>query len=356
MLSFILALVCLAIALAALVLRKTYFYLPRKELQRQAAAHEPLATILWRAAAFGDSLKIFLWLIIGLGAAAGFVLLARVAPPLLGFIAVALLLWLGFVWMPGTRLTGVGAQLAVWCTPTVMWVLNNLRPVFSRLADFASGRMLGYHTGVYEKEDLLEILERQESQPDNRVPLDVLQLAERALKFDEYTVADVVVPRSQVKSIDLKEPIGPVLMDELHAAGHIRFPVYDDDKNTIVGTVYLRDIVDSKQRGHVKDYADKHVFYVHENDNLAEALRAFHEAKQQMLVVVNSFEEYVGIITPADVLNKLLPDTAQDFDQHDDKSAVAKKHEIEPKKEDEQLEPEPEETSEVAEEATEVIE
>jgi CBS domain containing-hemolysin-like protein len=356
MLSFIVALICLALALAALVLRKTYFYLPHRELQRQAAAREPLATILWRAAAFGDSLKVFLWLAIGLFAAAGFVLLARIAPPLLGFIAGALLLWLGFVWMPATRLTGVGAQLAVWCTPTVVWLLNNLRPVFSRLANLVSGRMLGNHTGVYEKEDLLEILERQQSQPDSRVSPDVLQLTERALRFDEYKVADVVVPRSGVKAIALKEPIGPVLMDELHAVRHVRFPVYADDKNTIVGTVYLRDIVDSKQSGQVKDYADKHVFYVHENDSLAEALRAFHDAKQQMLVVVNSFEEYVGIVTPADVLNKLLPEAAPAFDQHDDKQAVAKKHEKQLETEDKQPEPEPENTPEVAEQATEVVE
>jgi CBS domain containing-hemolysin-like protein len=349
MIQFIVALVFLLIALGAITLLKTYYYLPRRELQRQARAHHPLAVVLWRAVAFGSSLQLLLWTVIGVSAGVGLVLLTRVAPPVLGIVVVALTVWLGFVWIPRTRLTSFGGRLAGLATPTVVWLLSVMQPVWSWTTQQLGRFSLGAHTGLYEREDLEDIIERQAAQPDNRISNDVLDLARRALKFDDYRVADVVVSRVGVKSLSADEAIGPVLMDELHAAGHSRFPVYQGDKNNIVGTLYLRDIVDGKRSGTVATYADRHVFYVHENDRLSEALRAFRQAKQQLLVVVNSFEEYVGIITVTDVLQKLLTMDNQAFSGHDDKAAVAHKH-------DAPTVPEPESTPEVAETVPEVVE
>ena len=353
MLQFVIAVIFLGLALVALVLRKTYFYLPKAELQRQAAQHDPLATTLWRAVAYGSSLLLLLWICIGVGAGIGFVLFAKVAPSFLGFLVVSVALGVGFAWMPSTRLTSVGAHLAVWCTPTVVWLLSLTQPVMSRIAHVLGRFHLGPHTGLYEKEDLQQLIAQQRQQPDNRVSEEVLELLERALNFDNYTVHDVVIPRAKVRTVALKDPIGPIMMDELHASGFTRFPVVAGDPNSIVGTLFLRDIVDSKQSGTVETYADKHVFYVHEQDSLSDALHAFRVAKQQVLVVVNAFEEYVGIITISDVLGKLIAfsDSAQ-FNNHDDKHAVAKKHEKTAKS----IEEKAAEFQEVAEEPSEVIE
>jgi CBS domain containing-hemolysin-like protein len=327
MAEFIVALLFLGLALLALVLRKTYFYLPQAELKRQAARRDPLAATLWQAAAYGRSLQLFLWLVVGLGAGVGFVLLARIASPILGFIIIAVALWFGFAWMPNRRLTKFGAQAAVWCTPSVMWLMSLLQPVLRRLADFLARFPLAPHSGVYEKEDLLALLEQQKDQSDNRIASEELELARRALQFDTKYVRDVTVPRSRVKKVAMTDPIGPVLMDELHATSHVRFPVYGDDQNTIIGTLFLQDIVEGQKGGTVADYADRHAYFVHEDDTLIEALHAFRSAKQPLLVVVNKAEEYVGIVTVSDVLGQLidLPGTKPDTN-YDDKKAVARSH------------------------------
>ncbi|MEO6513702.1 MAG: CBS domain-containing protein [Candidatus Saccharimonadales bacterium] len=353
MLQFVIAVIFLALAFLALVLRKTYFYLPKTELQRQASRHDPLAATLWRAVAYGSSLALLLWFCIGLGAGVGFVLFAKVAPAPLGFSVIALALWFGFAWMPSTRLTSVGAHLAVWCTPAVVWILSLTQPLTSRLAHFLGRFHLGPHTGLYEKEDLQHLIEQQKHQPDNRVSEEVLELLGRALAFDDFAVHDVVVPRAKVRTVSLSDSIGPIMMDELHATTFTRFPVVADDPNVVIGTLFLGDIVDSRKGGRVETYADQHVFYVHEQDSLSAALHAFRVAKQQILVVVNAFEEYVGIITISDVLGKLIDFTGTaSFTGHDDKHAVAAKHEksapTAPEKAEEFLE--------VAEEPSEVIE
>ncbi len=333
MISFLLAIFFLSIGLLALVLRKTYFYVPRAELKRQASRRDPLAATLWQAAAYGNSLQLLLWACIGLGAGIGFVLFARVAPPIFGFFAVALAIWFGFAWMPNRHLTSFGARLAVWCTPTVVRILSFANPILQAVADFLARFPLAPHSGMYEKEDLLQLIDRQKEQTDNRISVEELNLVKRALQFDNFKVRDVTVPRSNVKKVALGDAIGPVLMDELHATHHVRFPVYADDPNIIVGTLFLQDVVDNNRGGTVADYADRHAFYVHESDSLSQALHAFRAAKQQLLVVVNNAEEYVGIITVSDVLGKLinLP-TATSTTNYDDKKAVSHRHD-EPTKE-----------------------
>jgi len=66
-------------------LKKPIFILTPIELKRLAKSNDQLAKTLFSAEAYGNELKVLLWLIIGLCAAGGFVLFARVAPSLFGF-------------------------------------------------------------------------------------------------------------------------------------------------------------------------------------------------------------------------------------------------------------------------------
>jgi CBS domain containing-hemolysin-like protein len=338
---FTIALICVALAFVTLTLRKTYYYLSEAELKRQAKTGDQLSKVLWRAVAYGSSLQLLLWLLIGVFAASGFVLFARLAPPLYGFLAIALLLWFGFAWMPTTKLTRLGARLSLWFTPVIVWLLGWLyRPLswfISRLHHFYP---VVIHSGLYEKDDLLQLIDQQKLQPDNRLLLEELELAEHALKFDTYKVRDIVVPRKLVKAVGRGDAVGPILLDELHATGHSRFPVYGKTPDDIVGTLHLMSIDEAKQGGHVRDFIDKGVAYLHESDTLADALHAVYTTKHQLFVITNSFEEYVGIVTLEDILHTLLGHTFDDeFEGYHSIAAVAARHSAKktPKPEEEKV-------------------
>jgi CBS domain containing-hemolysin-like protein len=85
---------------------------------------------------------------------------------------------------------------------------------------------------------------------------------------------------------------------------------------------------------------DETVYYVHENDTLSEALHAFFVTNHPMFIVVNSFEEFVGIITVENILHQLLGHIpGEEFDQYANLSAVAAKHEHKPKEPKKEAEP-----------------
>lgn len=323
---YIVAAVLLAHCWTALVLRKVYFRLPLVELARRAQAGDLEARILHRAAAFGASLLLLLWTVFGLAAAGAIALFTSAVPLYLSFVAVFLFLWLSMGLVPNSRHLAIEKRLTLWLTPALAWLLHLIHAPLGRIMHFTSGRIAKpSSSGLYAREDLLKVIAQQATQPDNRIPKKELELAASALKFDDHKVRDVLRPRRKIHKVAPSDTVGPVLLDELHKGDLAVFPVLAGKE--VVGLLHLKD-VGLKNVGRVRDFIDEQVCFVHEDDNLSLALSTFSEAKAPLLVVINNFEEYVGVVTVEDALKPLLgvaeqPDTAGDIR---DKKAVAARH------------------------------
>lgn len=330
--DYILAIILLLLAIGGVVVRKTYYYLPVRELKRRAEQHDALASRLYPAVAYGESLRGLLWGWIGLTTAGAFVLLVNVAPAWMGFIAVVVLLWVVNSWLPSSRVTSVGVQLTTIVNPLIIWLLNHLHRPLSRGAGIVQKRYTApAHTGLFERDDLLELIEQQQRQPDNRLSEEELEIAKRALHFTDYKVSDILIPRKKVKTALATDTVGPVLIDELHKNGQGYLLVRESAKGDFVGMLAFKRL-NLESSGQVKNVMDKEVYYLHENDSLEQALHAFFMTNCPLFVVVNSSEEYVGIITIDNILRQLLGHIPGDeFERYHDASAVAARH-VKPKK------------------------
>jgi len=183
---------------------------------------------------------------------------------------------------------------------------------------------LTVHTGLYEKEDILALIKRQKKQADNRVTTEELTIAANALTYGDYLVREVMTPRRMIKSIAATETLGPVLMDELHASGFSRFPVYEGKQDNIIGILYLHNVITAKAGGQVRSIMDSKLYYVNEEQALGHVLQAFIKTKHHLFVVVNNFEEMVGVISIEDVLEKIIgAPIVDEFDAYDDLRTVA---------------------------------
>jgi CBS domain containing-hemolysin-like protein len=86
----------------------------------------------------------------------------------------------------------------------------------------------------------------------------------------------------------------------------------------------LHDLVITKENKKVKDVMRREVYYVHEEQTLDHALKAFIKTKHHLFIVINSFEEFVGIITIEDILEQIIGKKIIDeFDKYDDLREVA---------------------------------
>lgn len=322
---FLLALLLAGLTLAGVSMQKTYTNVPVKELKRRAKKGDELAEALHKAVSYGASLELLLWGFVGLSAAGFFVVLVTSLPVWLSLFGCAVLLWAGFAWLPTSQISGLSQRTAQFLAPVLAWILEHLYPLLNKLGGIIERhRPIHFHSGLYQKEDLVELLDRQKKQPDNRMTDYEIGIVQSALTFSDKLIRDIMTPKRMVKTIKQDDAIGPLLMDELHKSGFSRFPVTGDQPDQIVGTLYMRDLVRSKTGGKVKDLMKKQVYYVNQEKPLQHALQAFLKTKHHLFMVVNSFEEIVGIITVEDVLEQAIgKQIVDEFDKYEDLRAVA---------------------------------
>jgi CBS domain containing-hemolysin-like protein len=327
MISLILGLVCALVALSFLSLLKTYQHIPAKEVKRMARSGDATASVLYRPIAYGASLPLVLWLVVGVSFALSLLLFANSLPFWLALLVAVFVIWAGFAWIPSSDLSNVGVYMAKRLAGPLTWLLERIHPLTSRIAAFTRNhRRIVIHTGLYEKSDLVELLEAQKDQPDSRITAGEVELLINALSFGDKLVENVLIPKRVVDEVSADEAIGPILTDELHKTGHSRFPVYDGKKDNIVGILYLHDLILNKKTGSVRNVMKTNLTYVHENFTLYQTLEAFIKTKQHLFLVVNKFEEFVGIITIEDVIEQMTGKLIVDeFDNYDDLRAVAAK-------------------------------
>lgn len=332
-------------------LQKTYHHIPVKELRRRARSGDKYAAALYRVASYGLGLDLLLWSLISLVSAGLFVVLNINLAWWLALPVTGLVIWLAFVWIPARRTTKAGQRLARMAAPPLDRSLSLLQPLNSWLAlRFKGLRNFHVHTGLYEKEDLVELLDKQSGQLDNRISAEELTIARGALTFADTKVREVMTPKRMIKYVDVDEPIGPLVMDELHATGFSRFPVISKDKEghqEFVGTLYSKDMLGRKQGGKVADVMSARVYYINEDQNLLEALDAFITMKHHLFIVVNNFEEITGVLSIEDVLERIIGKRIVDeFDQYEDLRVVAMRQAKEDRKAHKTIHQEPTEMPE----------
>jgi CBS domain containing-hemolysin-like protein len=338
MIDFAFAILLLLIVLLAIELRKSYHLLPKSELKYRAAHGDQLAEKLYRAAAYGSTLDVFLWIVIIFGSAGGLVLFNVVAPLWLSFIAIVLLLWLGFAWLPKAKVSKFTTKLVIFVTPPLASILNYLHPSVKRAyrltrSDFEKAN----HTGVYDKKGLSELIDKQKAQQDNRISEQELNIIKKSIDLFDTKVSDVCLPWSKVKKITIIDPVGPILLDELHKSDQLLIPVTEDKgSKEIVGILNLNKL-NITSKGIVSDSMDSTVYYLNEDDTLDNALKSFATTNYPLFIVVDDTEHYVGVLTFSSVVAELLGHVPEDsFEQFASLSVVAGKYRPSDSSEDDQ--------------------
>lgn len=189
-----------------------------------------------------------------------------------------------------------------------------LRPIVRLLLAFADlqapGRGIAGPGGVSEQE-----LRRlaAEAERAGEISSEDLELMERAFRFGDETVEQILVPRTDVVAIPGSAAVAEALEMAI-AGGYRRIPVYEGDLDNITGVVLLRDLVGGVSdggTGTVKDLA-RPVLLVPESGRVNELLRMMQEAGRHFAVAVDEHGGTAGIVTIEDVVEELLGEVADE--------------------------------------------
>jgi CBS domain containing-hemolysin-like protein len=138
------------------------------------------------------------------------------------------------------------------------------------------------------------------------------ELLERAFLMLEKTARQVLVPRNQVRYLDLEEPLEKNIADA-RAAGHTWIPVCRGVLDRMEGVVNVKDLFFLLSRGELKSLAQvqRPVLFVPETATLEQLLSLFRRRRGQLAMVVDEHGGTSGLVTIADVVAELVGEVAE---------------------------------------------
>lgn len=251
-------------------------------------------------------------------------LLDAVMPSLLASVFTALLVAFFGILVPFLYGEKLGLALTTWFAPVAAKMLTVMQPVTRPIAERID-IAIGKKSVLYSKEQLLKIIDSHADATLTDISPDEALLVRNSLSFSDRYVKDIMVPRNMVSMVASHAEIGPLMMDEMHQSGHSRFPVFQhDNPDQIVGMLYLHNLVGDKKSGAVSKLMSSKVYFVHEELDLNHVLHAFLKTKNHLFIVVNNFEEFVGVISIEDILEQILgKQIVDEFDNYENLREVA---------------------------------
>jgi magnesium and cobalt transporter len=164
------------------------------------------------------------------------------------------------------------------------------------------------------KEDLVDII--TDAQHRDVIDPETREMIEGVMEVNEMRVRDIMIPRAQMKTIDIDETVEEFLPGMLESA-HSRFPVISEDKDHIEGILLAKDLLEyAFIPGKVFKLKDvlRPAVIVPESKRVDVLLKEFRQKRYHMAIVVDEYGGVSGLLTIEDILELIVGEIE---DEHD---------------------------------------
>lgn len=167
-------------------------------------------------------------------------------------------------------------------------------------------------SGITE-EELLFIVE--EAKQDGGIDEQENMLIRRALDFTEQEAADILTPRIDITAVPAeasKEEIAAVFADTAYS----RLPVFEDTIDHIKGIIYQKDFYNHVYHAN-KEISEiiRPALFVPKTKKIGVLLKELQQKKIHIAVVLDEYGQTVGIITLEDILEELVGEIWDEYDE-----------------------------------------
>jgi putative hemolysin len=136
------------------------------------------------------------------------------------------------------------------------------------------------------------------------------------MKFSDTSIREIMVPRPDIIAIDIHQKPQEIIQF-VEAQRFSRFPVYQNDLDTIIGFLFTKDLLPYIDQ-EVPDFNTRNLLrpplFVPETKSISNMLKEFQERKTKIAVVVDEYGGTSGIVTVEDVLEEILGDIQDEMD------------------------------------------
>ena len=174
--------------------------------------------------------------------------------------------------------------------------------------------------GPDSRDQLIESLADAENKsliaPESRMML------EGVIRMADMSAGDVMVPAGRMDQLDIASDYDDLLHLVIDT-GHSRFPVYDGGRENVIGILMAKDLLKLQRSPdlNLRTLLRPAVF-VPESKGLNELLRDFRSNRNHLAIVIDEFGNTAGLITIEDVLEEIVGEIEDEFDDKDGESGI----------------------------------
>lgn len=146
------------------------------------------------------------------------------------------------------------------------------------------------------------------------------EMLQEILRFGDTTAAEVMTPRVDITDIDIALDFEQV-MEIVINSGYARMPVYEQSQDHIRGVLYSRDLLPYiGKESSTFDWRKliREPYFVPESRMIDDLLEDFRKMKIHMAIVIDEFGGTQGIVTLEDVLEEIVGDIYDEYDEDDE--------------------------------------
>ncbi len=141
------------------------------------------------------------------------------------------------------------------------------------------------------------------------------EILEGIVRFGNKNVSEIMRSRVDVVAIDIRTTFDEVL-EVINQTGYSRLPVYAQSFDHVKGMLFIKDLLPHTEKGSGFNWQSllRPPFFVPETRKIKALLEDFQKNKVHMAVVVDEYGGSSGIVTLEDILEEIVGDIADEFD------------------------------------------
>ncbi len=179
---------------------------------------------------------------------------------------------------------------------------------------------IGKRTGADKSQETSkqELDEAIDIKTEEETSLEGKNIMKGIVKFGDIAVKQIMKSRLDVSGIDFNLSFEGLLKqaEELH---YSRLPVYKESLDTVVGVIYTKDLIPHLTEPTDYDWHKliRSPYFVPEVKPIEDLLKEFQQKRIHFAIVVDEFGGTSGIVTMEDVLEEIIGDIRDEFDEED---------------------------------------
>ena len=187
------------------------------------------------------------------------------------------------------------------------------RTLLQKIAEFL-------HPGPDSTDELLETL--ADAEHNELIGADSRKMLEGVIRMADMSAGDVMVPSTRMELVNIADSFDVMLNGVIDTA-HSRFPVYEGERENILGILMAKDLLKLQRAPELNIRALlRPAVFVPESKGLNDLLRDFQSNHNHLAVVIDEFGRVAGLITIEDVLEQIVGEIEDEFDIADDEGDI----------------------------------